>query len=225
MVFAAGFFYCGYTIQYILFLSSYKIAAMTTKAERTTRYIIETVAPIFNKHGYVGTSMSDLTDATGLTKGALYGNFENKEALALSAFEYNSNRLLQALEEVLSKEGTALDKIYALTDFYRHYDFFTREMGGCPVLNTGIDAEYNNKLLAAAVRETLSVIEGKIALVLENGAKKDEIRLPVTPLQFAKQLFTMLQGAVAMATISRDRKYLINTVAYLDVLIARELKK
>ncbi len=198
---------------------------MTTKAERTTRYIIETVAPIFNKHGYVGTSMSDLTEATGLTKGALYGNFENKEALALSAFEYNSNRLLQAIEAKLSIDGSALDKVYSLTNFYRHYDEFTHDMGGCPVLNTGVDAEHNNKLLAAAARETVATIEGKIALVLEVGAKKNEIRLPVAPLQFAKQLFTMLQGAVAMATICRDRKYLLNTVAYLDVLIAREIKR
>lgn len=198
---------------------------MSTKAERTTRYIIETVAPIFNKHGYVGTSMSDLTDATGLTKGALYGNFENKEALALSAFEYNRTKLLAAIDETLGSDGSALDKIFALTRFYRYYDEFTSDMGGCPVLNTGVDAEHNNKQLAAAVRETVGIIEGKIALVLENGMKANEIRLPVTPLQFAKQLYTMLQGAVAMATLSRDRKYLINTVAYLDVLINREIKK
>lgn len=198
---------------------------MSTKAERTTRYIIETVAPIFNKHGYIGTSMSDLTDATGLTKGALYGNFENKEALALSAFEYNRTKLLEAIDEALGQQGTALDKISALTHFYRHYDEFIMEMGGCPILNTGVDAEHNNKQLAAAVRETVAIIEGKIALVLENGMKANEIRLPVTPLQFAKQLYTMLQGAVAMATLSRDRKYLINTVAYLEVLVNREIKK
>jgi AcrR family transcriptional regulator len=199
--------------------------AMTTKAERTTKYIIETVAPIFNKHGYIGTSMSDLTDATGLTKGALYGNFENKEALALSAFQFNSTRLLNALDEVLGINGSALDKIFNLTDFYRHYDEFTRDMGGCPILNTGVDAEHNNRLLAAAVRETISIIEGKIALVLENGSKSNELKLPVTPLQFAKQLFTMIQGAVAMATLCRDRKYLLNTIAYLDVLITKEIKK
>lgn len=70
---------------------------MSTKAERTTQYIIETVAPIFNKYGYVGTSMSHLTEATGLTKGAIYGNFENKEALALASFEYNRMLLLQKL--------------------------------------------------------------------------------------------------------------------------------
>ena len=179
---------------------------MSTKAERTTAYIIETVAPIFNRQGYVGTSMSDLTEATGLTKGALYGNFENKDALALSAFQYNSDKLLTALDEVLQGEGPALDKLFRLTDFYRHYDNFTREMGGCPVLNVGIDAQYNQRTLAAAVREIARTIEGKIALVLEQGVNNREIRLPVTPLQFARQFYTMIQGAVAMATIMKDRK-------------------
>ncbi|MEP3210373.1 MAG: TetR/AcrR family transcriptional regulator [Maribacter sp.] len=197
---------------------------MSTKAERTTAYIIETVAPVFNKHGYVGTSMSDLTEATGLTKGALYGNFENKEALALSAFQYNSNKLLEKIDEKLSDGRTSLDKIFVLTAFYRNYDVFTMDMGGCPILNVGVDAQHNNPLLSAAAKETIKTIEGKIALVFENGVNSGELRLPVTPLQFAKQLYTMLQGAVAMATMTGDRKYLINTVAYLEQLVRRELK-
>jgi len=198
---------------------------MTTKAERTTAYIIETVAPIFNKLGYVGTSMSDLTEATGLTKGALYGNFENKEALALASFQYNRGKLLSAVEEHLNTEGTSIDKIFNLLKFYKNYDVHTVDMGGCPILNVGVDAQHNNTLLAAAAKETIKEIEGKIALVLENGVNGNQLNLPVTPLQFAKQLFTMLQGAIAMATITRDRKYLLNTVAYLEVLIQREIKK
>ena len=198
---------------------------MTTKAERTTAFIIETVAPVFNKHGYVGTSMSDLTEATGLTKGALYGNFENKEALALAAYEYSINKLLNAIDERLNIEGDSLEKLFSLTKFYRNYDIFTLDLGGCPVLNVGVDARHNNKQLAAAASETINVIEGKIALVLENGVNNSEIHLPVPPLQFAKQLYTMLQGAIAMTTITADRKYLMNTVAYLEVLVKKEIKK
>ncbi|RRQ48475.1 TetR/AcrR family transcriptional regulator [Maribacter algicola] len=196
---------------------------MSTKAEKTTAYIIETVAPVFNKHGYIGTSMSDLTDATGLTKGAIYGNFENKEALALSAFEHNSKLLLQALDDALNVSGSTMDKLKSLMDFYKKYDVFTLPLGGCPVLNVGIDSQHNNKLLAAAAKETIKEIEGKIALVLENGVNKGEIKIPVSPLQFAKQLFTMIQGAVAMSTITIDRKYLLNTMTYLEVLVKREL--
>ncbi|MEO9893009.1 TetR/AcrR family transcriptional regulator [Aurantibacter sp.] len=198
---------------------------MSSKAERTSQYIIETVAPVFNKHGYIGTSMSDLTEATGLTKGAIYGNFENKEALALASYEYNSRLLLDKIDELLAIPGSALDKVYNLTKFYKQYDIFTIEMGGCPVLNTGVDSFNNNRLLSAANREVLRDIEGKIALVLENGVNNKEINLPVTPLQFAKQLFTMLMGAISMFTITQDRKYLINTVAYLDLLIKNELVK
>ncbi len=198
---------------------------MSTKAERTTAYIIETVAPVFNKHGYIGTSMSDLTEATGLTKGALYGNFENKEALALAAFEYSSKRLLETIGEKLNTEGSSLEKLFALTKFYRNYDIFTLDMGGCPVLNVGVDAQHNNELLKSAAKETIKTIEGKIALVLENGVNNNELKLPVTPLQFAKQFYTMLQGAVAMATITGDRKYLLNTVAYLEQLVQKEIKK
>lgn len=198
---------------------------MSKKAERTTAYIIETVAPIFNKHGYVGTSMSDLTEATGLTKGAIYGNFENKEALALSAFEYNRNQLLNTIDEKLDIDEGALGKLFSLINFYKQYDVFTLPLGGCPILNVGVDSQGNNTQLAAAVRETIKEIEGKIALVLENGAKQQELHLPVPPLQFAKQLFTMIQGAVAMSTMTRDRKYLINTLTYLEHLVRKEIRK
>src|SRR5690606_3951246 len=125
---------------------------MSTKAERTTAYIIETVAPIFNKLGYVGTSMSDLTEATGLTKGALYGNFENKDSLAMAAFEYNSKKLLAIIDEKLNTDGTSLLRLFVLTGSYRHYDEFTEELRGCPVVNVCIDSKYNHAQLLAATK-------------------------------------------------------------------------
>jgi len=198
---------------------------MPSKAEKTTAFIIETVAPIFTKYGYVGTSMSALTEATGLTKGALYGNFRNKEDLALRAFQFSSSILVEAIGQRLETSGSAVERIGALTRFYKTYDEFMDSLGGCPLLNTGIDSKNNNADLNASAREVCRIIEGKIAAVLEEGVNAGQMRLPVTPLQFAKQLFTMLQGAVAMYTTTGDRKYLINTVAYLDVLIKREIKR
>jgi len=169
--------------------------------------------------------MSALTEATGLTKGALYGNFRNKEDLALRAFDFSSSILVDAIDKTLKTPGTALDRIAALTRFYKTYDEFIQSLGGCPLLHTGVDSKNNNADLNASAREVCRTIEGKIAAVLEEGVNAGQMRLPVTPLQFAKQLFTMLQGAVAMYTTTGDRKYLINTVAYLDVLLKREIKR
>ena len=84
---------------------------ITTKAERTSQFILETVSPIFNKNGYSGTSMSDLTKATKLTKGALYGNFKTKEALALEAFNFNVKFIIDKLRSIFKRYRISYCKI------------------------------------------------------------------------------------------------------------------
>ena len=51
------------------------------KAERTKIFIAEKTAPLFNQKGYAGTSLNDMTDATGLTKGAIYVILRTKTML------------------------------------------------------------------------------------------------------------------------------------------------
>ena len=68
-----------------------------SKAERTKNFIIEKTAPLFNMKGYSGTSMSDITAATGLTKGSIYGNFENKDEVAIAAFLFRWQKYPEAL--------------------------------------------------------------------------------------------------------------------------------
>ena len=60
---------------------------MTTKAERTRQFIIEASAPIINKKGVAGTSLTDIMEATKLAKGGIYGNFENKEEICKEIFQ------------------------------------------------------------------------------------------------------------------------------------------
>jgi AcrR family transcriptional regulator len=198
---------------------------MPGKAARTTAYITKTIAPIFNKHGYLGTSLSELTKATNLTKGALYGNFANKEALAMAAFNYNAQLLLEALDAKLDFPGSVTQKLSAITDFYRHYHETSAPWGGCPIVNIGVDANGNNENLQKACTDLVKKVEQRIASVLDKGVKNGELHLPVPPLQFAKQFFTMIQGGVTMTTVTGDRKYLTNTMAYLDQLVAKEIKK
>ena len=59
-----------------------------TKGEQRRRKIVEAAAPIFNKRGYEGSSLSELMEATGLKKGGIYRHFASKEELAAEAFDY-----------------------------------------------------------------------------------------------------------------------------------------
>jgi hypothetical protein len=54
-----------------------------SKAEETRNYIIEQAAPVFNMYGYKGTTLSQLTKVINMTKGAIYGNFRDKDEITL----------------------------------------------------------------------------------------------------------------------------------------------
>nr|WP_162427189.1 TetR/AcrR family transcriptional regulator [Pontibacter pudoricolor] len=115
-----------------------------TKAERTRQYIIEQAAHLFNQRGYSGTSLQDIMAATGLTKGGIYGHFESKEEIALAAFNYASGIILQLLSQTVNAHQTAVAKLEALLDFYKKYLISPPITGGCPVLNTSVEADDTN---------------------------------------------------------------------------------
>ena len=57
------------------------------QSEQTQEKIIEAATQLFVRKGFYGTSISDLAQATDLTKGALYHHFENKEAIFFAVIE------------------------------------------------------------------------------------------------------------------------------------------
>lgn len=197
---------------------------MTTKSERTSTFIIETVAPIFNKKGYAGTSMSDLTEATGLTKGAIYGNFENKEDLAIQAFNYNVERLLSKITNRLEATSSPLQKLFVLTNFYRFYADYTKDFGGCPLLNTGVDANNQFLQLHEKVKLTVTELQNIIKQIITEGKHKSEIKPYIDADKYSRQLFSMIEGAVFSATIMQNTDYLKEMMDVIDKIIITQFK-
>ncbi len=198
---------------------------MLTKAEKTTKFIIEKVAPIFNQRGYAATSMSDITKATGLTKGALYGNFENKEAIAIAAFQKNINDLLKRIVVHQEQGETALDKLFLITDFYRDYYDYNADMGGCPILNIGVDANNQDTKLLDQVQYVINKTQNNLVKLIELAKEEGEIKSETNSEKFSRFLYTRIQGAVFMTQTMRDKSYLIETVDDIDQIIEKELKK
>lgn len=198
---------------------------MLTKADHTKEFILETVAPIFNKNGYAATSMSDITKATGLTKGAIYGNFKNKEALAIEAFRFNVKHLLQFIGRHMELSDSPIQKLFLITDFYRNYYHFSKQLGGCPILNIGVDANHQNSLLLDHVRSIIEKIQDQLATLIENGIEAGEISSEINAMHYAKRIDTMIQGAVFMTYTMNDEFYMKDAMNQIDQLIHNELKK
>lgn len=198
---------------------------MASKSEITAKYIVKTVAPIFNKKGYVGTSLSDLTSATGLTKGAIYGNFKNKEELSLEAFNHNVRFVLKMIRERMDEQLTAIGKLKALNNFYRDYTKETIHLGGCPILNVGIDANHLNPLLLKRVNHVINKLEESIASVIKVGIASKEIKEDIEPIKYARLIFSKLEGAIFMAIIRKNELYLSEMTDHIDYTIDNELKR
>lgn len=197
---------------------------MITKAEKTKAYIIETVAPILNKNGYAATSMADITKATGLTKGAIYGNFENKEQLAIAAFKFMVKSLMKEIVKHMDKSESPIEKLFLISDFYRNYYVYTNKMGGCPILNIGVDANHQNTLLLQNVRTIIQRIQDQLATIIEDGIEIGEISTEINAMYTAKRIDTMIQGAIFMAYTMDDDFYIKDTMNQIDKMINEELR-
>lgn len=193
--------------------------------EKTADYILEKVAPLFNRQGYVGTTLRDLTQATKMTKGAIYCNFENKEDLALQAFKLNFKKAFDPLENALSQKNSSIEKLYALTDYYRNYYDIANGRGGCPVLNVTIDSQHiNSKLFELAKQKSERLVLG-IEMILRNGIKVGEIKADLKPDIYAQNIYSMIEGSLFLAfTFSKDT-YVLNILDHIDHIIENEIKK
>ncbi len=198
---------------------------MISKSEKTTKYIIETVAPIFNQKGYAVASMSDLTAATGLTKGAIYGNFKNKEELAIKAFKFSINQVLKSISTHQNQNKSPLQKLYLITDFYKNYYDFSKKIGGCPILNTGVNTKNQNKKLHHEVMLVIDKTQSNIAKLIEQGKKNGDINKNIDSINFARRLYSHIQGAVFMTYTMNDKIYLYDAVEDMNLIIKKELEK
>ena len=196
---------------------------MTTKAELTKQFIIETSAPIFNKYGYAATSLSTLTKVTGLTKGAIYGNFENKEDLAIKCFNYNIKRLFKALMTTVDGIESATGKLYAIVDFYRGYYEYSQRFGGCPIINIGVDSNNQNTGLINHVRKTIKKFHVYIADIIDLGKEQGEIKYEVDSMEWSIRIDSMIQGATFMTTTMDDNRYITDVMNQVEDIIKNEL--
>jgi TetR/AcrR family transcriptional repressor of nem operon len=198
---------------------------MKRNSEQTSAYIIDKVAPVFNKKGYVGTSLSDLNEATQLTKGAIYCNFTNKEDLAIRAFKHNVKKILGPLQEAIVKPKSSIDKLLAMTNFYRNYYEISMLSGGCPVLNVGIDAKHNNpELYQAAKEESISLLKG-LNVIIKQGIKNGEIKADINPRIYAQNIYSMIEGSVFMAATHESNEYINNILDHIEDLILSKMKQ
>ncbi len=178
-----------------------------SKAERTKEFIVEKTAPIFNKKGFAGTSLSDMTEATGLTKGSIYGNFANKDEVALASFDYNLRKLRTYVRAEEEKAKTIKEKLMVRTFLFEKERLVAYPEGGCPLINTGPEADDTHPALKERVANAIESWKERTISMIEEGIRNKEISPDTNPEQAALTLISMIQGAIFVARTTSKPEY------------------
>lgn len=189
------------------------------KAERTREYILEKTAPVFNRKGFSGTSLADLTEATGLTKGAIYGNFENKDDVALAAFDHNIAKVLKQVRRLQNTETTAVGKLKAYLTVYGQGSVNGLFDSGCPIINTGTEADDTHPLLKNKAAGVLAKWHKGISTIILQGIETGEIKADTNTSKFAALMIALIEGGITVSKISGDTGYMRQSMGHLALLI------
>lgn len=191
----------------------------TSKSERTREFIIEHTAGIFNTKGYAGTSMSDLTEATKLTKGSIYGNFENKEEVALAAFDYNYNHVIKTISQKIGEQTTCKDKLMVYVDVYQHFLLLPFVPGGCPVLNTAVEADDTHPALRKKASDAVLSWKDSLCSLLKKGMANGEFRADIDIEQVAFTIIAIIEGGIMIGKVTGQVKHMHKVLKSLEELI------
>jgi TetR/AcrR family transcriptional repressor of nem operon len=185
-----------------------------TKGERTRQKIVADTAPLFNARGFEGTSITDLMTATGLKKGGIYRHFGSKEELAAEAFDYAWNAARIAREPDIDEHADPVGWLRAHID-----NLVSRRpaiAGGCPILNTAIEADDGNQVLRTRVARALRAWIAHLEKVLVLAIRKGTIQAGIDTGAVATVIVSTLEGALMISRLEKSGEALRNAQVHLN---------
>ena len=136
--------------------------------------VVEQAMQVFWEKGYAATSISDITDATGIKRGSLYNAFGGKHDLFVQALQkYGGERRTNNLRMLESVE----DPREAITMFFDALVKATvddPDRKGCLLFNTALEYSSHDddvrQLVSDGVNEVVAFFEGQIRRGKELGS-------------------------------------------------------
>ena len=197
---------------------------MQSKGSQTRKLIVSKSLQLFSVKGYYNTSISDILEATGLTKGGLYGHFASKEDIWYAAYESAVDIWKNIVFRGIRSNTDPLKRIEKFIEndvnYYLGEDTFD---GGCFFLNmvvelSGQSAAMNRKIFSGFIRLS-KLFQSWLQEAEETGALKKGLDLK----EIANFIIISLNGAAALYISSRDPSVLKQTERQLGYYL-KQLK-
>ncbi len=195
-----------------------------SKGQQTKETILRQAAQLFNRRGFFGSALSDVMQVTGLEKGGIYNHFKSKEDLALQAFDYAVDLVRQEISKAVQGQRNTVDRLKAMISVFQREAEGYPLAGGCPVMNTAIEADDTHPLLRARARQAMDEWHQFVRRTIQRGKEKGEIKPDVNAEMFSIVLISTLEGAIMQSKLYGNTMPMNQAVDYLTRYIEREVR-
>jgi TetR/AcrR family transcriptional regulator, transcriptional repressor for nem operon len=188
--------------------------------EATRETILKEAGILFNTLGYKATSISNITDATGFTKGAIYRHFSSKEVLEKETLQYLSSLVFEKMRGLIKEQPTAGAKLRAVVRFFETYVNSPIVQGGCPILNVAIEADDSNPALREEAAKTLQMIHASLVYILMKGIENGQLKPAIDTEFYATLFIASLEGGIMMSKVRNSNDDMKKVIQHLEHLIS-----
>jgi len=155
-----------------------------------------------------------MTEVTGLTKGSIYGNFKNKDDVAVEAFKYNFGVMSSLFSsEMAKKKKTCREKLLVYPYLLENFSETRFSEGGCSVLNTAVESDDTHPLLRQQTILAFTKWKNGIINLLKDGIAANEFHPDIHLEQIA---LTMLEGGIMIRKLTNNQKYINHIISSLQ---------
>jgi TetR/AcrR family transcriptional repressor of nem operon len=188
--------------------------------EVTKETILKQSGILFNTQGYKATSLSHITDATGLTKGAIYRHFSSKDELEIETLVHLSGIMNEKIRERVKEQSTAGNKLRAVVKFFESYISDPPVQGGCPLLNAAVEADDAHPELRKTALKILNGLRNSLVSILEKGIYYKQLKRGIDKDLYATLFIAALEGAIMMSKLSGNDDDIKRILKHLEKQIA-----
>jgi TetR/AcrR family transcriptional regulator, transcriptional repressor for nem operon len=189
------------------------------RPEITREILLQKAGQLFNTKGYKATSISEITDATGLTKGAIYKHFGSKKQLEEEALMHLADTMFSRLRQRIKEQQTAGDKLRSLFTFFELYIAQPPVKGGCPLLNVAIEADDAHPDLRKKAMGMLLLLSEAVYTLLQNGIRHGQLKPGIDKEYYATIIIASLEGAIMMSKLKHNDRDIKMITKHLSGLV------
>jgi TetR/AcrR family transcriptional repressor of nem operon len=177
---------------------------MATKGETTRKRILDAAQAMILDHGFAGVSVDQLIQSLGLTKGAFFHHFKNKNDLARSLIRRYADEGMQFFSDSLARakklSNDPLQQLLIIIGLYEEmFEDLTEPYPGCLLASYVYELQQFDEETRAIINEEFILSRTELTKLIRDVMEKYPPRREVDPVSLADGFMSVFEGAFVLS--------------------------